>query len=180
MEQTAQHTVYRPAQSETELLQILELQQANLFEHVTPEVRDREGFVKIQHNLPLLRKMQAACPQIVALDGGELAGYALCMHPSLEADIPDLIPMFDYLRKTMPKDFDFRVMGQVCVAAAYRQQGHFRKLYETLRDACQPLPIITEIASINTRSLQAHLAVGFKRLGSHQEGEFCWDVVILT
>ena len=179
MEPTTLRTVYRPAQSEAELLQILELQQANLYAHVSPEVREREGFLKVQHSLPLLRKLQAAAPQIIALQGRELAGYALCMHPSLGGDIPDLLPLFDFIGKALPAGRDYRVMGQVCIASGHRQQGHFRKLYETLRTACHPLPIISEIASINTRSLQAHKAIGFRNLGSHQETELRWEVVIL-
>lgn len=178
MEKTVLHTAYRPALNDAELLQILQLQQANLYDHLSPETREREGFLKVRHNLPLLQKMQAAGPQIVALQGGELAGYALCMHPSQEADIPELQPLFAFLRKTLPEDFDFRVMGEVCVAAAYRRQGHFRKLYETLRAAVHPLPIITEIASVNTRSMAAHQAIGFRKLGSHQETGLGWEVVI--
>lgn len=179
MEQPILPTEYRPARSEAELLQILELQQANLFANIAPEVREREGFLQVRHTLSLLQKMQAACPQVIALQGNELAGYALCMHPSLGGDIPDLLPLFDFIRKTLPGDTDFRVMGQVCVAAPYRRQGHFRKLYETLQAACRPLPIITEIASINTRSLEAHRAIGFRKLGWHQETGLRWEVVIL-
>lgn len=178
MDKTVLHTAYRPALNDAELLQILELQKANLFSCLAPEVREREGFLKIRHNLPLLRKMQAAGPQIVALHGRELAGYALCMHPSQEADIPDLKPLFDFVRRTLPEGSDYRVMGQVCVAAPFRRQGHFRKLYDTLRAAVHPLPIITEIASVNTRSLAAHQAIGFRKLGSHQETELGWEVVI--
>lgn len=179
MEATAKHTIYRPARSEAELLQILELQQANLFANVSPEVRQREGFLQVRHTLPLLQKMQAAAPQIIALQGRQLAGYTLCMHPGLGGDIPDLVPMFDFIRKNLPAGTDFRVMGQVCVAEPFRRQGHFRKLYETLQAACHPLPIITEIASINTRSLEAHRAIGFRNLGWHQETGLRWEVVIL-
>lgn len=178
MEMTGLITEYRPARTDEELLQILALQQANLYNRVSPDIRKREGFLKIQHTLPLLRKMQASGPQIIALCGDELAGYALCMHPSLEGDIPDLKPLFDFLRRKLPAGFEFRVMGQVCVASAFRHQGHFRKLYHTLFDMCRPLPIITEIASVNTRSLEAHGAIGFRRLGSHQESDLQWEVVI--
>ena len=171
-------TEYRPARTEAELLQILELQRANLYEQVSPEVREREGFLKIRHNLPLLRKMQAAGPQIIARQGHELAGYALCMVPGQEADIPELKPLFDFARKILPEGSDFRVMGQVCVAAAYRRQDHFRKLYEAFFESCHPLPVITEIASINTRSLAAHRSLGFRSLGSHQETDLRWEVVI--
>ena len=178
MEKTELTTEYRQARTDAELLQILELQRANLYEQVSPEVREREGFLKIRHTLPLLRKMQAAGPHIIALHGKELAGYALCMAPGQEADIPDLKPLFDFVRRTLPEGQDFRVMGQVCVASAFRRQGHFRKLYESFFASCSPLPVITEIASINTRSLQAHKAIGFRSLGSHQETDLRWEVMI--
>jgi GNAT superfamily N-acetyltransferase len=178
MESTEIFTQYRPAATDAELLQILELQQANLYDRIPPEIRAREGFLKIQHNLPLLQKMQAQGPQIIALCGGDLAGYALNMHPSQEGDIPALRPLFDLARKSLPPGADFRIMGQICVSSAYRRQGHFRKLYEALFEMCRPLPVVTEIASVNTRSLEAHKAIGFRPLGSRQESDLRWEVMI--
>jgi len=178
MESTEIFAQYRPAAGDSELLQILELQQANLYDRVSPEIREREGFLKIQHNLPLLQKMQAQGPQIIALQGHDLAGYALCMVPGQEADIPELKPLFDLVRRTLPEGSDFRIMGQICVSSAYRRQGHFRKLYETLFEMCHPLPVVTEIASVNTRSLEAHKAIGFRHLGSHQETDLRWEVMV--
>ena len=178
MESTEIFTQYRPAATDAELQQILELQQANLFDRIAPEVREREGFLKVQHTLALLRKMQVRGPQIIALRGRDLAGYALCMHPSQEGDIPVLNPLFEIARNALPPGSDFRIMGQICVSSACRRQGHFRKLYETLFEMCHPLPVVTEIASANTRSLEAHRAIGFRDLGSHQETDLRWVVMI--
>jgi L-amino acid N-acyltransferase YncA len=69
-------------------------------------------------------------------------------------------------------------MGQICVGKNYRKMGYFSKLYHTLKTNTRGLPVITEIASINSRSLAAHKALGFEILGSHQEIDFNWKVVM--
>lgn len=170
--------VFRPAENDSELLQILKLQQANLYANLTPEERAREGFLKVQHNLDLLREMQSKAPQIIAVENNQLAGYALGMHRSQGALIPELTPLFEFATSHLPNQSEYLIMGQVCVAKEYRQKGCFSKLYHTLKMSCSGLPVITEIASINERSLSAHKALGFQILGSHQEIDFTWHVVI--
>lgn len=169
---------FRPAINDAELIQILELQQANLYTNLTPKEREREGFLKIKHNLGLLREMQSKAPQIIALNDKILAGYALGMHKSQSSLIPELSPLFEFAASKLPVVTDYIIMGQICVSKDYRRKGYFSKLYHTLKSHCNGLPVVTEIASINERSLAAHKAIGFELLGSHQEVDFNWHVVI--
>jgi len=74
----------------------------------------------------------------------------------------------------------YYVMGQICVAKAYRGQGVFDRLYaahrEHLRhrfDAC-----VTEISVRNPRSLRAHARVGFEELERYRDAADEWVVVI--
>ena len=55
-------------------------------------------------------------------------------------------------------------MGQICIAKNYRKQGIFRGLYHFYKAELQYQfnYLITEVAAINPRSMQAHEAVGFK------------------
>lgn len=170
--------IFRPAKNDAELLQILDLQQANLYANLSADEREREGFLKIKHNLYLLREMQSKAPQIIAIDHNQLAGYALGMHKSQHSLIPELAPLFEFAASKLPMGLDYVIMGQICVGKKYRQQGYFSKLYQTLKTNTKGLPVVTEIASINTRSLAAHKALGFEILGSHQEIDFNWHVVI--
>lgn len=178
METRESTIVFRPADTDADLLKILGLQRANLFENISPEARELDGFLKIQHNLNLLRSMQEAAPQIIACDADTIAGYALCMHRDQKNLIPNLTPLFDFAEKYVSPVTDYAIMGQICVAAPYRKQGVFKKLYQTLGSHCQPLPLVTEIATINKRSINAHTALGFRSIGTHQETDICWQVVI--
>ena len=54
-------------------------------------------------------------------------------------------------------------------------------MYRTMREAIKPnfTTIITEVDAKNTRSLQAHYAVGFKSLKSHSSGGQDWELIAL-
>ena len=172
--------IYRPALTDKELTQILELQARNLRPLLDRDTVKREGFVTLRHSLDMLQKMQAMAPQFIAFDGLQVQGYALCLHPAIQEIVPDLAPMFNCIEAALKPGSEYRVMGQVCIARDFRRQGHFRELYHALSTACSPLPLITEIASDNPRSLGAHFAVGFTELTTHQEGDTLWHVVILN
>ena len=106
-----------------------------------------------------------------------LAGYALCLHPDLAGLIPGLRPMFRELKALENPPKDFRVMGQICIASSFRRQGLFRGLYEHFKKNVAPLPVITEVARSNKRSLKAHSAIGFKTVAIHSEGGETWEVL---
>lgn len=169
---------YRPARSSGELEQILALQRINLKGTLPPEEERQEGFVTLTHSLPLLQLMQEACPQVVALWDNRVVGYALCLHPDLQDQVPALGPMFACIREQAEAPEAYRVMGQVCVAKEARGTGVFRAMYECLKQQCSPLPLITEVSDANRHSLGAHLAIGFRELAVHQEGDTLWHVVI--
>ncbi|MFN3138557.1 MAG: GNAT family N-acetyltransferase [Allomuricauda sp.] len=173
--------IYRQAKTVRELEQILDLQQRNLPKNISKEEREKEGFVTVEHDLDLLRAMNAMCGHIIAVDEQVVVGYALCMHPNFADAIEVLRPMFHEIEKVLgPKD-NYMVMGQICVAKSHRRLGIFRKLYRTMKEK---LPkgfdkIITEVDGKNRRSLEAHKAVGFKPLTIYQTGEREWCILLL-
>lgn len=81
-------------------------------------------------------------------------------------EIEVLKPMFKEMSLVLPKNTAFMVMGQICIDTTYRKKGVFRKLYEAMETAVRPEfnSIITEVDAKNTRSLNAHYAIGFKDL----------------
>lgn len=178
---------YQPVSNDTELEQILTLQQQNLAVHLTPEQIQTQGFVTLVHTLPLLRKMHLQAPSIIAKDGETLAGYCLAMTKELKADIPLLIPMFDTIEtlnfQDVPlKDIPYIVVGQVCVAAGYRGKGTLEGMYQAYKNTYhgQYAFAITEIAHRNKRSLQAHKKVGFQTLLAYlsPDDHQIWEIVI--
>lgn len=171
---------YTLSTSEDELQQILHLQQRNLPNAVSEAAQKTEGFVTVQHELPLLKAMHEKCPHILAKDGDTVVGYALSMHPDFGESIEVLKPMFKELQ-LLPSCEGFVIMGQICIDKDYRKQGIFRTLYTTMRAHLIPpfSAIVTEVDATNTRSLQAHYAVGFKELGKYTAGGQEWVLIRL-
>jgi ribosomal protein S18 acetylase RimI-like enzyme len=162
-----------------ELQQILELQRANLARNLSPEEIASQGFVTVEHTLPILERMHAIAPSIVALDGAALAGYALTMPPECRPFIPVLEPMCLRLESLGIVGQRFYVMGQICVGKRWRGRGVFDLLYRAhqgeLRgryDLC-----ITEVATRNTRSMRAHERVGFRTIERYRDATDEWALL---
>ncbi|MAU26447.1 MAG: GNAT family N-acetyltransferase [Muricauda sp.] len=172
---------YKQASTDSELRQILHLQSCNLPENLAPEEKTREGFVTVKHNLELLRQMNAVCPHTLAVHNDKVIGYALSMHPSFGDTIPILKPMFAEIKKNGCRKNDFIVMGQICIEKAYRGQGIFRGLYQNMKAFLFPnfTKIITEVDAKNVRSLNAHLAIGFKEIHRYKDGCREWMLIVL-
>jgi ribosomal protein S18 acetylase RimI-like enzyme len=172
---------YSQAQTKGELEQILALQAKNLIGKLSSSEKENEGFVTISHSLGILERMNLVCPHIIAKDNDKVVGYALCMHPKFSEALELLKPLFLELRAILPEDEKYVVMGQICIRKDYRRKGVFRKLYQTMKKAIHPefKSIITEVDAENTRSLNAHYAVGFKLLTTHSESNREWNLIVL-
>ena len=170
--------------SRRELEQILALQRENLAPTLSPEEVRAQGFLTVEHDLATLERMHALAPSIVARDGERLAGYALAMPVEARREVPIIEPMFQLFEtlrwggRPLP-ELPFYVMGQVCVAKAYRGQGVFDALYHGHRTeyAGRFDLLVTEIATHNTRSLRAHERVGFVPLHQYTDSIDEWVIV---
>jgi len=186
---------YKTATSTNDLEQILELQKINLPQKISSEEKQKEGFVTVEHNFHLLKQMNDVCPHIIAKDTNRVVGYALSMHPKFGNAIEILKPMFSEINQSIKKicitediqnneeNFknSFIVMGQICIDKLYRKQGIFRNLYTKMQQEISPqfTTIITEVDSLNTRSLQAHYAIGFKTLSKYKADGRNWELIYL-
>lgn len=183
--------LYKYAQTDEELNEILQLQQQNLPNSLSKEERELEGFVTVQHTFDVLKKMNETCAHIIAKDGDKVIGYALCMHPDFGNSIEVLKAMFqeiDAFLKTSEAqnsektNRDYIVMGQICIDKQFRRQGIFRNLYELMQKQVLPTysRIITEVDAANKRSLDAHYAVGFKKMKTYKSNGQIWELIELT
>lgn len=172
---------YYRSKSDKELHQILELQQKNLFANITDEERKLEGFLTVEHTFDLLKKMNEACPHVIAKINDKMIAYALCMHPLFSTEIAVLRSMFAEIEVINPELSNYVAMGQICIDKDYRKQGIFRNLYRTMSDSLKPEfdAIITEVDTKNIRSLNAHYAIGFKHLKSYNSEGHDWELIIL-
>lgn len=172
--------------TEEELKQILELQQLNLRSSLSPEEIADQGFVTLQHNLPLLRSMNDPYPHIIARHNDMVIGYALVMLPKFKTELPLLEALFDHLQNLNFNgnpllESRFFIMGQVCVAKAHRGKGVLQGLYREMRKQLAPHfeCTITEVGQHNPRSMRAHLKTGFRNIRSYrnQKGED-WSILL--
>ena len=176
---------YTTIANDADIRQVLTLQQANLPANISAETASSQGFVTVQHNFVLLQEMNEAIPQVIAKDGETVAGYALVMLPSFQEMIPVLQPMFAMFRDINShgkkiSEYNYYVMGQICVGEDYRGQGVFDGMYQQHKalfadqfDFC-----VTEIATRNARSLRAHRRVGFETVHQFQDETDHWEIVI--
>lgn len=176
---------YVPATSQQDLQQIIALQECNQPRRVPKQRQGSEGFVTVVHELSLLEQMNRPYPHVLAKTSeGQLAGYALVMLKEFADEIPVLVPMFQAIDQQTYQgrslaDTPYFVMGQVCVAEKFRGKGIFRGLYQALRQQMQPhFPlVITEVATRNVRSLQAHHAIGFQPLHFYHAFNEDWEIM---
>jgi GNAT superfamily N-acetyltransferase len=164
--------------------EILALQRRYHARAVSPEVQAKEGFVFAEHTVPLLRRMAAQSPQAIAVSEGHVVGYCLTLPPSLQAEVPVLVPMFAqferclYRGKPLPA-YRLVVGGQVCVDRTHRGQGLLARLYDQIRltlgnvrDLC-----VTEIATRNQVSIRAHEKMGFEVISAYSDPREDWVIV---
>ncbi|MFM2368567.1 MAG: hypothetical protein RL619_867 [Bacteroidota bacterium] len=172
--------IYKRVSTLDELEQIRALQLQNGAQNITPEEKLQEGFVTVQHTVALLEQMNAACAHIIAKDNDTVIGFALVMLSSFRNEIEVLIPMFERIDGLVPNNKTYVVMGQICVDKKYRKQGIFRGLYHFYREELQNEfdYLITEVATINLRSMQAHEAVGFKVIDNYKDDDIIWNIML--
>jgi len=171
--------IYKRAESNQELFQILELQRANIPSVISEVEKEKEGFVTVHHTFEILKAMNDRCAHIIASSNDRVVGYALCMVPEFKEDIEVLKPMFKKIENNLEANIKYIVMGQVCIDKLFRKQSIFRGLYNTMREELkhQYSCIVTEVDKKNTRSLNAHYAIGFKTLYSYRSNRQDWDII---
>ena len=178
--------VYTTAKTDNEIHQILELQKSNLPQNLTAEQITTQGFVTVIHSFDTLKKMNSIEQSIIAKENERVIGYLLAMTGKSKNDIPVLIPMFNTFDNVMYNNkkisgYKYMVVGQVCIAEAWRGQGildncykeykkHFRDKYDFA---------ITEILNKNKRSIYAHKRIGFDTIHTYPapEGDE-WKIVL--
>ncbi|MFN2549505.1 MAG: GNAT family N-acetyltransferase [Myxococcales bacterium] len=169
--------IVRPVESENELEQILALQRRNLARNLDAEEVAAQGFVTVEHTLDVLQRMHSISPSIVAREGEALAGYALVMPPECRAFVPVLVPMFERLDQLGARDY--YIMGQICIDKPYRGQGVFDELYAAHERhlSGRYRSCITEVATRNRRSMNAHLRVGFTVMERYRDATDDWALL---
>lgn len=180
--------VYKTSLTKKELEGILKLQNENHYTNLSKEDMVSEGFLTCTHNIDLLTAFNNITPHIIAVSDNRVVAYLLAMTAMAEAEIPLLKPMFLEFEKVLINnkpisDYNYLIVGQVCVGKGFRGQGVLEKcyrLYETIYKDRFDFAV-TEIAVSNSRSLKAHLKLGFKEIRRYfsPDGKE-WSIVLLN
>ncbi|MGB5419823.1 GNAT family N-acetyltransferase [Algibacter sp.] len=172
--------IYKRSITDEELYQILELQLKNIPTSISEDEKLQEGFVTVRHDFKSLKSMNDKCAHIIAVYDESVVGYAISMVKDFKDDIAVLKPMFTYIENHTPDTLKYIAMGQICVDKKFRKQGVFRGLYNKMKQELnlEYDAIITEVDKTNTRSLNAHYAIGFKELYSYRSKNQDWEILI--
>jgi predicted GNAT superfamily acetyltransferase len=177
---------YTTSKTSNELEQILELQKQNLATGLTAEQIASQGFVTVSHSFQDLLTMNAIEEHVIAKDNERVIAYLLAMTVRSRFDIPKLLPLFEkfeqveYQNKKVA-DWQYIVVGQVCVAAGYRGKGILDACYAAYKNNFKDRYdfAITEINTRNQRSINAHKRIGFETIHEYvaPDGEG-WNIVL--
>lgn len=172
--------------SDDQINEILCLQSANHKSSLSIEEIIKEGFVTCKHDFSLLQKMNQPLPHIIATFKEAVVGYCLVMSAEHRNELEVLKSMFQMIEKQsmhnqiiVPEDYI--TMGQVCIDKNHRKKGLFKKMYHHFKKQLSPhyKYCITEVATSNVRSLNAHEAVGFENLLSYKADDGNdWELII--
>jgi Acetyltransferase (GNAT) family len=177
---------YESSNTTKDLTEIVTLQKENLRQNLADVELQAQGFVTVCHSLTDLEKMNQYERSLVVKDQNRVVGYVLAMTKNSRADIPILVPMFQifdaiYFKEKLVSTYNYMVVGQVCIGKDYRGLGIFDKAYTAYKELFKERYdfAITEIATANQRSLQAHKRIGFTEIHRYiDENKIEWSIVI--
>lgn len=177
---------YTPARTKEDLEGILALQKLNLAQNLSPEEIQSQGFVTVKHSYQQIKKLNDTEKHIVAKDEQQVVGYLLAMTKHSRFELPILFPMFQVFENIlyegkMVSEYDYIVIGQVCIDKKYRGRGMLDACYAEYKNQYSHKYdfAITEIAANNPRSLKAHQRIGFKIIHIYSSPDGTkWFVVI--
>jgi hypothetical protein len=187
MQESVIKPVITTVQSDEDIRGILAVQQKNLKQNLTSEQMQSQGFVTVEHSFSVLKAMNDAQPSIIVKDGETVVAYCLTMLPQFRNDVPILKTLFDAIDEIdyeglKLKDYQYVVMGQVCVGEGYRSIGFFDGMYQKFREELSGKfqICVTDISTNNHRSMKAHARVGFIPVKDFHDAALneVWRVVV--
>lgn len=173
------------ATTDREIQEIRDLQEANLKDSIPLENRLSDGFLTACFSFDFLKAMNDLTPAIIAKQNGVLVGYALATDQSLLTQHPLLNDLSTQINKVpfggkFIGDFDYLVVGQLCVAKEVRGLGLAKDLYAQFKATYEnryPFAV-TDVDRENLASLKTHLKVGFQVVSMLQYGSSNWHVAV--
>lgn len=175
----------RFAQSKEDYEAISALNTLNHKAFLTQDVIQSQGFVTWAYPVALLEKMAAYAPSVICTDGDNLAGYALTAPLDCAAVHPELAQLLEKMKVVQFQGqplsaYRHYIMGQLCVAEAYRGMGVVEMMYEFHRKQFYPRyeMMALTISTANTRSIRVHERIGFQEVHHFEDHHGAWKAYV--
>lgn len=175
--------------TETDIPEILKLQQANLSENLTEEEKQKEGFVSLtttEQDLEKIIKNDGVV--VVDKENNNLKGYLFSVTLDYAKKISFLDPLIENINNVEYKDKNLNeykccILAQTAIEKESRGKGILEKLYAKLKTELISRGYelgVSEIAEDNKKSLGVHInKIGLKKLGSYVFNNKNWIIVAL-
>ncbi|MBM3413175.1 MAG: GNAT family N-acetyltransferase [Bacteroidetes bacterium] len=171
--------------SQSEIIDIRDLQALNLKQNITYEEATVQGFLTAEYTINYLEEMNSVSPSIIAKDGEKVIGYSLVATKEIRKGHVLLEGLFDAIDECtyngkLLRDVNYVVVGQLCVAKEYRGLGLVQQLYGHFRDCLSNkfVYLVTDVAKANVRSLKAHKKRGFQVINELTYDDVGFDIVL--
>ena len=168
-----------------QLQQIAALSKENLRGALTSEEKQSQGFITLEYDLSLLEKLHTIAPAVIVSYKENVVGYALTAFRESAPVMPAINEMISHLQTLSYqgrslKDYQYYIMGQVCIAKEHRGKGLFDQLYQHHKASFSSRfeMLVTEVSTSNYRSLKAHKNIGFETINTYRDAMDEWDVVV--
>ena len=168
-----------------EIMQVSSLNALNLKTTLSQEEKDSQGFLSWTYDVELLKGMNQINPSIIAKKGDEVVGYALMasvearsFHKELDL-LLEKIEGFNYRGKKL-SEYSFYMIGQLCVAKAYRGFGLTDRMYAFHEQQYSEKfdLMATTVVLENVRSIRVHERAGFETISEIEDHFGNWRVIV--
>lgn len=174
------------ASSESELIEIKNLQRINLRGNLSADEKKTEGFLTAEYSLSFLKKINEDSPAII-LKKDKVVGYALAVSKKIGRQNKLLNHLINEFDKQKYKDINlvnenYIVVGQLCLDKSIRGMGYVEKIYSQFKKIYKNYRYcLTAVDLENKRSSAIHQRCGFLRIGqlmlNENPGEIIlWDI----
>ena len=172
------------ASSESELIEIKNLQRINLKGNLSADEKKTEGFLTAKYSLSFLKKINQYSPSIV-LKKDKVVGYALAVSKKMGKKNELLNHLINEFDNTKYKDVNlinenYIVVGQLCLDKSIRGMGYVKKIYSQFKKTYQNYRYcLTAVDLENKRSSAIHKKCGFVRIGELMLNENPGEIILL-
>ena len=171
------------ATSESELIEIKNLQRINLKGNLSSDEKKTEGFLTAEYSLSFLKKINQDSPAVIAKKN-KVVGYALAVSKKIGKQNKLLNHLINEFDNQKYKDIklvneNYIVVGQLCLDKSIRGMGYVEKIYSKFRKTYKNYRYcLTAVDLENKRSSVIHQRCGFLRIGQLMLNENPGEIIL--